>query len=319
MPVQILPSIPSFGSRLTEALGGALSNVAEGIQKRNQSSKLQALIKQFSPTQNPNADPSQQNGENLVNKTPLEFADLANQAEKVLGKEGSRVLVDQFSKQRDSALKEGREIRKEDREAARKEQEKIDTTQKEVLSGYEGALVSEANLNRMEALIDKDEMVSPLGDYLSGLFRVPVSLWSTADTEEFQKLASQRALKVGSAYGFGRILDKEFESFLQTIPSLLNSKEGKQRIIGTLRYFDNLAKARYKTFTELSKEHPGKERAAQLDQKLAERMKPLYDKFGEVLTYGDELVQMISPEGKKGKVPKNQVQEALSENYQLVQ
>ena len=47
--IQILPSAPSFGSRLAQALAGAGANVAEGFAKRTQNRNDQKILEGFNP------------------------------------------------------------------------------------------------------------------------------------------------------------------------------------------------------------------------------------------------------------------------------
>lgn len=217
-----------------------------------------------------------------------------------IGEEAQEELKDIRAMQKIQA-QEKQAITAHERKVEEKEQDKIDVFQKDIVQGLETALISEANLNRMEALIEKGDLMSPLGAYLTDLLEVPVSLVSSEDTEEFQKLVSQRGLKVASAYGFGRILATEFEQFLKTIPNLLNTKGGKERIIGTLRYFDNLAKTRYEIYKEeLGKRKTG-ERSRELELRVAERMRPEYAKFGDILKHGSVYEELPDAAKYKGE------------------
>ncbi len=313
--IQILPAIPTFGSRLAEALGQVGTDIAGAVEQR---SARRALDKMFNPPQQQDQGTNQQpNQTGHPPVSPIQAAEVAKLAERAYGKEGGKAAVNAWLENQKLGAKEAATIRAEKRAAATKEEEKIDKVQSDIVSGFDSAQVSEANLNRMEALKDSPDIISPLGAYLTNMLGLPVSLTSSADTEEFQKLAAQRGLNVASAYGFGRILQTEFNNFLQTIPSLLNSREGKTRIINTLRYFDNLAISRYENYRKLLSERKTGERARDLEGKLTEAMKPQYEKFGEVLKYGDEIVEMKDPEGKAGKVRKSQIEEALQNGYTL--
>lgn len=379
--IQILPSIPTFGSRLTEALGNAGVDVAQAFQQKSNKNAIQNLTSELAdpnktdlqkvgiitkltqrlgpeaskslmpflsdlytnsgrgggqqggqppgsanmagvpqgPTEAIDAQTQPQGVQNAPSPTgqtdeerSLRRQDLARRSAFPGGKGAENTLKLDLEEEK-IALKRGAEERK----YAHQEEEKLDALQKDIVSGYEAAEISESNLNAMERLKDSPKLIGPLGAYLSDIFGVPVSLASGADSEEFEKLVAQRGLNVASAYGLGRILATEFSNFLKTMPRLLNTKEGKERVIGTLRYFDNLAKARYGEYKKLLGQRKPGERVRDLELKLTESMKPYYDKFGQVLKYGDELVELKNPEGKKGKVRKSEVDEALKEGYSL--
>lgn len=385
--IQVLPSVPSFGSRLAQVLGQAGVDIGQGFAERRNKQQIANLTQELGdpskspieklgiitkltgrlrPDQTKALEPyfaSMAFGEPIAQPatgTPQQFPEQpgvpmgpsapitaetqptgVQNAPAPTGQTRSDIEKRKaflrnmltFPALKDRAQQELKEItdreklqakeqiaeRSEERATARKEEEKLDELQSNILKGHESAQVSKANLNRMEALIKSPNMITPLGAYLSDLFGVPVSLAAGADAEEFEKLAAQRGLQVGSAYGFGRILDKEFANFLKTIPRLTNTEEGKERIIRTLRYFDNLAEARYNQYKNILGEREPGERTRSFELKLNEAMQPFYDKFGEVLKYGDELVELKNEKGEKGKVRKSQVEEALKEGYSYVE
>jgi hypothetical protein len=202
------------------------------------------------------------------------------------------------------------------KESARAERKQSDEYVQGILQGYESARVSKANLARMRKLEQGGELAGPYSKLISQATGIPISILGNPKSEEFEKLVSQRGLNVAQAYGFGRILQTEYENFLKTIPTLMNSQEGRKRIGDTLEYFDNIAEARYNTLNQIMKQNGGR-RPQNLQEQVTARMAPYYDKAEEVLVYGSELINMISPDGKKGKVPKNEIEEALKEGYKL--
>lgn len=355
--VQVLPYVPSFGEKLAETLAQAGSNVAQGLSQRQAQRHLQSL---FSPTpmvklnqpfgenttswgaeQNnilPNASPYQ----NAMAQQPQQQAAYApSPIENIINKPGGPTLadisavhkvveaaspgfgdkaVDYLLNQQKIAQKEALDIRKFARETEGKELDKLDELQLNILKSYETAQQSKANIDALEKLENTGNLITPLQNKLSEMFDVPIGLWNSPESEEFQKLVSQRALNVGQAYGFGRILQTEFENFLKTIPSLQNSPEGRKRILNTLRYFDNLAVKRYQLYEDiLSKRHPG-ERASQTQAKLTKAMNPYYEEFSQLLgkttpssskpSHEGKTV-VIAPNGVEHLIPNDQVESAI--------
>lgn len=291
--VQVLPAVPTFGQSLVETLANAGGQLAEGLQKRSAGQRLSGILSQIG------GGAGAGGGQVL---SPMQIAGIYEAATPVLGEQGAKILATQYGEQQKGQIKENIAINKENREL-----------RDNVVDSYESAKVSESNIKRLEQLNDT---ATPLTAFLAEKTGIPLDLWASPDSEEFKKLVSQRGLNVAKSYGFGRILQTEFENFMKTLPSLLNTQEGRQRILHTLKYFDNISIQRYEQYKNLIQENNGKI-PSDLKLELSKKMEPVYNKFGEILVYGDELVDVISPQGKKGKVPKNQLEEATNEGYTI--
>lgn len=296
MPVQVLPYIPSFLEKLTPYLAQAGADIGEGYQQRSAMKGLQALLNpQAAPeTQNANQpvqpDQVQQNQQMqqaqqaptspLQNLTPINAVQTFKLAEKALGAQGAKVLIDNLMQNQKLREKENIDIRKEERKEGREEKDKI-------LAAYEAAEGSRANLDRMEKLESSGKLAKPWQALVSQKIGIPMSILSTPQSEEFEKLVAQRGLNVAQAYGFGRILQTEYENFLRSIPTLMNSSDGRKRITKTLRYFDDLAIKRYDIYKQLRK-NSKEQIPSNLKDKVSELMEPEYEKARQFLLQDTE-------------------------------
>lgn len=218
------------------------------------------------------------------------------------------------------AQKEISTLEAEERAVSRKENENIAKFFREDIEpSYLSAQTSKANLDRMEQLKDDPNLLAPFQATVAEAIGIPLGILNSPESEEFNKLVAQRGLNVASAYGFGRILQTEFQNFLRSIPNILNSKEGKERIINTLRYFDNLALKRYDEYVKLRKESKKGITEEEFRRDLNEKMKPFVEKAGDVLKYGDELFEVVNPKTKeKGRVRKRDIPEAMNNGFEVV-
>src|ERR1700728_1082744 len=100
--VQVLPGVPTFGSRLAAVLGNAAGDIGEGLGKRKDRRALDAELRGLeSPVQGQQQpapgqyepQPSQA-GNQPSQIQPVNLASLYSKAERVLGKEGARQLVE---------------------------------------------------------------------------------------------------------------------------------------------------------------------------------------------------------------------------------
>lgn len=305
--VQVLPAVPNFGSQLAQVLSGVGSDVAEGFAERKTNQLINQILGQNQPvggfTGGQMQQVPQQPGQQGQQLSPNQLISLATN-------KNPRV-----AKAAELALKHGEIYEKQALKERYNEQEKKDKIQNEIIQGYEAAQSSKHITDRMREL-DKEGQPSNLPVFLSEVLDIPIALWAPEQAEEFQKIAAQKATKVAQAYGFGNVRAIEFAEFVKTIPSLLNTKEGRDRIYKTIDYFDNLAIERYNAYRDVLKENRNAT-AGELQLELTDRLKKPYEDLGQVLKYGDELVEVVSPEGKKGKVRKSELTEAEKEGYKV--
>lgn len=278
---------PDWKTRLAQNLGAGVS------QGMNQSSELaqQLMMKKFESQQKNKllqdirnrhaADsgmiPEMKEGEavNMSQNRPEMTSDPFAEAEELSAAgfhDEARIALERAKSQQRSDIANRKEIR-EERKELKPEVDKI-------IHGYESAQISKASLDKMEQLEADDKLAGPWLSKLSDMTGIPISTLSNASTEEFEKVVAQRGLKVAEAYGFGRILQTEYENFLKTIPNLMNSPEGRKRIREGLRYFDNLAVKRYEIFKDIKKKSKGK-LPLDLAEQVTERMESEFEKERE--------------------------------------
>ena len=105
----------------------------------------------------------------------------------------------------------------------------------------------------------------------------------SAESQEFKKI-QQSFLKEAKQYFGGRVSNYEVEQFLQTIPSLSQSPEGRQRVIAGLKRLSNGANEYYKAYEEVLKENGGV---------------PPYDVEEQIERKADKRLDAISHQFKK--------------------
>lgn len=126
-----------------------------------------------------------------------------------------------------------------------------------------GAKEGDLRLARMEVLNEKGKMGLPIFNTAikaisKGIFGLGLDLTHlmAADAQEFDKLSTDFLKNVKDIFG-ARITDREVALFLKTVPSLAQSKTGRSRIIRNLRLFNDAAKLRQKSMTEIIKANKG--------------------------------------------------------------
>ncbi len=131
---------------------------------------------------------------------------------------------------------------------ARKGNEKY---RQELLKGIPATKKLKGQLNKLENL-NKKELLTPAAVKTLNFFGVPLGVFDTANEQEFEKQALDLTANIQQDYG-SRILQSEFNTYLRRIPTLLNSKEGRTRIIENIRIYADAKEAEQKAYIDLYK------------------------------------------------------------------
>jgi hypothetical protein len=176
-----------------------------------------------------------------------------------------------------------------------KQQEQVDKTTEpayaKINEEADGAKEGNLRLERMVELINSGKLPGPLtGSALEALkhgipfLGVGLDLFGLASPEaqEFKKLQTDFLRDVKKTFG-SRVTQQEVQMYLQRIPSLTQSDEGKRRVIRDLSAFNNAALARKNAMDDIINENGGF-RPAHIDRLIEERAKPQLDEIAKVFS-----------------------------------
>lgn len=152
---------------------------------------------------------------------------------------------------------------------------------KEVFKDAQEARTSLRDLNRLEELTKEGNLDTP--GYLEFLKRsgLDYETLKNPDTQEFAKI-QQGFLKSAKQYFGARVSNFEVEQFLKTIPNLMQSPEGRLRVIENLKYLDQARLERTQAYKEILKENKGippYDLYEQLDDRLEKKLDKLAERF----------------------------------------
>lgn len=165
----------------------------------------------------------------------------------------------------------------------------------DVMNEYKGAKRELALLDRQEEIMkEAEESGQPLAHpYLVAFSRrvgLPIGTISNPASEEFEKLENEYVRGINDLFR-GQIRNIEIETLLKTVPSLLNTPEGRKRILN-LRRIENKAKiARGEAYKQIIKENNGK-KPPNLDVLVDERAEEILNNLAD--QYEKELTETIS-------------------------
>ncbi len=161
-------------------------------------------------------------------------------------------------------------------------------TRKTVNGQARAAHENNLRLDRMQALNDKGDLVSGVYNKALEKFGLDIGILKTPDSEEFEKLSNDMFKGIREIFG-NRILKIEMITFLKTIPTLMQSEEGKNRVIRNLKTLNQGAFLRKKAMSRIIKENGGSP-PYDLETQIDERIGPGLEKIGEQFKQGQESV-----------------------------
>lgn len=161
--------------------------------------------------------------------------------------------------QRKLEIEEEKLAHKKSSEELRRESEAFKETKeerREIIAKKNSAKERLEDLNRMQELEQEGKLDTP--GYVEFLKRTGLEIPALLNpgSEEFNKIANNFIRDAKEYYG-GRVTNLEMEQFLQTIPQLSQSPEGRKRVISNLKRLSNMAVATYDAYQELRSENKG--------------------------------------------------------------
>ncbi len=302
---------PSLGGQLGQAFGTGLEALArqklEQVAQRNQEQKYENAYQKLFPEQQPGmakalsmlepkereigiknlfAAPGQQAYAQALGLAPIE-----NQLSGISPTQSIPRLTEKQATELAKLQYKERQFSAKEQEAINKETRPFyDATLKESKAAQD----NEKRLDRMQELLKKGNLNSPafytLAKSLSYLPGISEETLLNPDSVEFNKLSKDFLKNIKDVFG-GRILKTEIDNFLQTLPSLSQSDEGKIRIINNLKSFNEAAEIKKQAMIDVLKENKGK-RPANIELLVEEKAAPLLDelanRFKQGLTKGQK-------------------------------
>lgn len=256
--VQILPYVPSFGERLVPAFTEAGGNLVKGLESRRNKIAWERLTTPGKQVQNANQptdnlNEMQQQAANQPSLSPLdqmlskpgglslgEFQAVTSAAEAANPGSG-KAVADYLTNKMKSSDKAGLQDKRFQHEQIMKaEPELLEREQK--LNHYEQ---EGARFERLQDLFSP-ELENKFPSNLSvGLLTKDGELRPTAtallspEAQEATKLIADNLAGAKDTFG-ARVTNFDLQSYMKRLPSLLNSPEGRRRVLRDLRLMNTL-------------------------------------------------------------------------------
>lgn len=198
-----------------------------------------------------------------------------------------------------------------------------------LLNSQESAIVDQMHLDRLEELVNSGKLSTPLMVATLGKLGIPLGAVTSGETQEFEKLSNDMLKNITQYFG-NRILKTEVDTFLKTIPTLMQSDEGKRRIIHNLRLLKIPEKLQYDAYKEVVNENRGI--PLDLREQVIEKMAPAVEQLSQEFKGGlpgaiQRQTEQVAPvnttrlmrNGIEYNIPNDRVQSAMQSGFSMQQ
>jgi hypothetical protein len=201
-----------------------------------------------------------------------------------------------------------------------REQELIDKETEEgyknTVHAYKAAQTQKMELARLRELNRAGKLPSGGKWALMKKVGLDIPALLSADAQEFEKISTGFMKNMKDMFG-ARILQTEVDNFLKTIPSLMQTPEGRERVISNMESIADAAKIRFDIMRELKKENGGR-RPRDMEELIEERASKQLDELAEQFKggYGRKKAQTEAGSlGGQPNEPNQSMQEQPQEPY----
>lgn len=300
------------GETISEKERGIFSPEEElAIAKHEQSLNIAQLKSQGKKTQaSQPIDPQQLAAINKVESSP-EFRDASlTEKGKMLrdanvSKENTSAILDPFAKQGELEYKKF--------ESSYKAQEDFINETTDKYKGFETEM--KPKLMQMQSM-DPESIIGPTAAVFLDHLGIPLGALEDPSSELYNKLSQDLLKGLPETYG-SRILKVEVDNFLKTIPTLLNSVDGRRMIASNMLKLGEMKEVYYKEMRKQQRASldTNKPLPRDFQQQVFDQVKPQVDrinnefvKMSEVKSVPPGTVPFFSPSGEIEFVPKEHAQ-----------
>jgi len=169
--------------------------------------------------------------------------------------------------------------------------------------------------------IKDEDLISPTAAVFLDALGIPLGALDDPSSELYQKLSQDLLKGLPDTYG-SRILKVEVDNFLKTIPTLLNSADGRRMIASNMLKLGEMKEVYYNAMRQQQREYLDKNKPLPRDfqQTVFDQVKPQIDrinnefvKLSEIKSVPKDTIPFFNPNGEVEFVPKEHAQWA-SEN-----
>lgn len=255
--VQVLPYVAGFGERIGPHIAEFAGQIGQGLQKRSTMSAFKQFDQSVNPQAPPNSPVGQMNAQAAAQQqqelSPIQLAQGAALAANALGKEGGEAYTKELLSRQEFGRKAA--LKREGQYYQKNEPELIK------LGEQQRNLEKEAvRFERLDELFKNEKAFPPAGLAAALSHEGQINAFGQAflspDAQEAIKLIVDQTTDIKDSYG-ARVTNFDLQTYLKRLPSLLNTTEGKQRVLRDLQLMNKLNQLHATGMLEIFDEYGG--------------------------------------------------------------
>jgi hypothetical protein len=258
----------------------------------------QRQIQQETPTSNITSNPQQRLAAAIVDPS---IANTMTQNEKIASAARQAELT-RADRKTEADRKFEAKTESENRKESKEFRDKIFAT-------HQAHIKNKVNIQHLRSLAKSGTLPEPAMVALLDKVGLPLGILNNPNSEEYQKRVYDFTSGITGDYG-ARILASEFGIFLQRIPTLLNSNEGRLQILDMMEQIGEMNDTYYQSYKETMKENNGKT-PKDIEISVFDKVEPLINDLMSDLSQGEKIT--LYKDGKTYRIPINEAQKAIQE------
>lgn len=172
-------------------------------------------------------------------------------------------------------------------------------------------------LLQMQHVNTNEELINASAAKFLDAMNIPLGVLDNPSNELYDKVSKDLLKGLPETYGGGKILQTEVENFLKTIPSLMNSAEGRRMVTSNFLKLGEMREVFYNEMRNLEKkyEEEGKPLPRDFERQILDNVKPMSDritnefvKMSEIKHVPPGTVAFFDPSGNIKFVPEESIE-----------
>jgi len=192
-----------------------------------------------------------------------------------------------------------------------------------VVKEYNAAFTENMRLDKQEELSKSGELSTPLMVKTLDSMGLPLSILGNPLTEEYAKVEADYVRDVSQVFP-GQIRNFEIVSYMKTIPSLLNSDEGKRAIIRNRRILNQGKIIEYNAYKDILKENKGKKPPNMdvlIEERIGSQKAALAEEFRKSINEQTDKFEskfiMVDSKGRTYEIPASKAEQATKDGLRF--
>jgi hypothetical protein len=157
----------------------------------------------------------------------------------------------------------------------------------EIIQAYKDSLASDMKLNRILEIDKEGDVINPIFSALLDRFGLDLAALKGSNAAEIKAIGVGFLSNLKSIFGTN-VSDREVKIFVDTLPTLSQTKDGRERIARNLQVINQASQLRYAKMKEIVREHDGVP-PKDLEELVEEGTESEMNGLARVFAYGAQL------------------------------